>query len=62
MDRCLQLSESPGIGRKREELAQGLRSSVVGNYLIFYRAIEDGIEIVRVISGHRDIEALFESS
>jgi len=28
-------------------------------YLIFYRPIEDGIEIVRVIHSSRDIAALF---
>jgi toxin ParE1/3/4 len=27
----------------------------VGNYLIFYRPISDGIEIVRVLHGARDI-------
>jgi toxin ParE1/3/4 len=29
------------------------------NYLIFYRPIEDGIEIVRVLHGARDLERLF---
>ncbi|MGH9438287.1 MAG: type II toxin-antitoxin system RelE/ParE family toxin, partial [Terriglobia bacterium] len=30
-------------------------------YLIFYRPIRDGIEVVRVIHGARDIPALFET-
>ena len=30
-------------------------------YVIFYRPIEDGIEVVRVLHGARDIEALFEA-
>jgi toxin ParE1/3/4 len=29
------------------------------DYLIFYHPIEDGIEILRVVSGYRDLEALF---
>jgi toxin ParE1/3/4 len=30
------------------------------NHLIFYRPIEHGIEVVRVLHGARDIEAVFE--
>jgi toxin ParE1/3/4 len=30
------------------------------NYLIFYREREDGVEIVRVLHGARDIEAVFD--
>lgn len=35
-----------------------LRSSPVGNYLIFYRPLPDGIEILRVLHGARDIAAI----
>jgi len=58
-ERCHLLAENPRIGRSRPGLASGLRSFPVGNYLIFYVPIENGIEIVRVVSGSRDIEALF---
>jgi toxin ParE1/3/4 len=30
------------------------------NYIIFYRLINDGIEIMRVIRGDRDLEAIFD--
>ena len=30
------------------------------NFLIFYRPIEDGIEVIRVLHGAREIERLFE--
>jgi len=36
-----------------------LRGFSVGNYLIFYRQIENGIEVERVLSGYRDFNALF---
>jgi toxin ParE1/3/4 len=29
------------------------------NHLVFYRATDDGVDIVRVLHGARDIEALF---
>lgn len=56
------LAETPGVGPKRPELSRGLQSFPVGNYLVFYHQIEDGIEIVRVLSGHRDLPPLFTSS
>jgi len=31
------------------------------NYLIFYRPTASGIEIVRIVSGYRDLEVLFSS-
>jgi len=58
-ERCRLLAENPLMGRSRPELAPGLRSFPVGNYIIFYNPIEGGIEIVRVVSGARNIDALF---
>ena len=49
------ISTSPGVGRKVEELAPNLRSFPVGNYLIFYRPMADGIELIRILHGARDI-------
>ena len=54
------LAEQPMLGRSREELARGLRSLSFGRYVIFYEAIPDGIAIVRVLHGARDLGPLFE--
>jgi toxin ParE1/3/4 len=57
---------NPGIGRERrfrEPSLQGIRAWVlVGfeNYLLFYRPLANGIEIVRLLHGARDLEGLFE--
>jgi len=59
--KCQLLAESPRIGRSRAELGPGLRSFPIGNYLIFYRSVHDGIEVVRILSGYRDLDALFDS-
>ncbi|MBD1924238.1 type II toxin-antitoxin system RelE/ParE family toxin [Microcoleus sp. FACHB-831] len=45
--KCKTLANFPDIGR-------------VDDYLIFCRPIEGGIEILRVVSGYRDLEALFQ--
>jgi len=49
------LASSPGMGRKTEELAPNLRSFPIGSYLIFCRPIEDGIQLIRVLHGARDV-------
>ena len=54
-----QLAQFPKMGRRRHELSPSLRSFPFQIYLIFYREIEGGVEIARVISGYRDLEALF---
>ena len=60
IDRKFQaLAGRPNMGRQRDELAEGLRSFPVGRYVIFYRVLPDGIEVVRVLHGARDLDAVF---
>lgn len=47
------------INGKCNNLAS-LRSFPVDDYLIFYRPIETGIEVLRVVSSYRDLDALFD--
>ncbi|WP_066380652.1 type II toxin-antitoxin system RelE/ParE family toxin [Anabaena sp. CA = ATCC 33047] len=56
------LASNPGMGRKRDSLVPNLRSFPVGNYLIFYRPINQGIEVIRILHGARDIPSLFEDA
>lgn len=58
-ERCWALADFPNMGVSRDELRAGLRSQSIGNYLIFYFPLEDGVDIVRVLHGSRDIESLF---
>ncbi|MBD2311038.1 type II toxin-antitoxin system RelE/ParE family toxin [Desertifilum sp. FACHB-1129] len=53
------IARSPGVGRKRDELLPGLQSFPIGNYVVFYQEIPDGIDVIRVLRGSRDIEAIF---
>ena len=59
-DEFTTLSRYPRMGRSRPELAPELRSFPVGNYIIFGRPIENGIEVMRVLSTRRDIDTLFQ--
>jgi toxin ParE1/3/4 len=58
-DTFRRLATQPLMGRARGELAQGLRSFPNGRYVIFYAALDDGIDVVRVLHGARDIDAAF---
>ena len=51
------LAQNPLAGRARSDLASKLRSFPVGSYVIFYVPASDGIEVVRVMNGRRDIDA-----
>ena len=56
---CHILAEQPLMGQPRPELAADLRSFSVGNYVIYFRPLDNGIELQRVLSGARDVDALF---
>jgi toxin ParE1/3/4 len=51
----------PGMGQSRDELRPGLRSFVVSPYFVFYRPVEDTIEVLRILHGARDIGSTIES-
>jgi toxin ParE1/3/4 len=53
------LADQPQLGPARPDIAEECRYFPVGNYLILYRIIPDGIEVVRVVQGSRRLENLF---
>ena len=48
------LAESPGIGRRCDEIAAGVRCFPAGKYLIYYRKARGSVEILHVFHGARD--------
>ena len=59
-DRFVLLTRFPRMGRRRDEdLRPGLRSFVVGEYVIIYRLEDEEGLILHVIRGSRDLKALF---
>ncbi len=58
-EKCRLLARFPDMGTIRDDLSAGLRIFSVAKYAIVYRARTDDILIVRVLSGHRDIDSLF---
>ncbi|MCY7386165.1 MAG: type II toxin-antitoxin system RelE/ParE family toxin [Microcoleus sp. CAN_BIN18] len=58
-DKCQTLSKFPSMGRNRDESIENVRSFPIDDYLIFYNPIETEIEVLRVVSGYRDLENFF---
>jgi toxin ParE1/3/4 len=56
------LAENPGIGENRDDFSKGIRSFPVEqyrHYLVFYRPLRDGIIVMRVLHGARDLPRHF---
>jgi toxin ParE1/3/4 len=47
------------LGRPREELGAGLRSLPSGAHVIFYRDMDDCIEVVRILHASMDVRGQF---
>ena len=57
-DRLGGLARQPAMGRARDELADQLRSFPIGRYVAYYVPLADGIDLVRMLHGSRDISEL----
>jgi toxin ParE1/3/4 len=57
-ERCFRLAKLPGtLGRARPELRKDIRNLPYSGYVIFSRCVEDRLEIVNILEGHRDIDS-----
>lgn len=53
------LAHAPHIGTQKDEYIKDIHQFPFGNYLIFYFPLKNGIEIIRVLHGARDLPDLF---
>lgn len=54
--KCQYLARFPYIGKSYAFISEDLRGTPLMGYIIFYQVVDEGIEILRVISGYRNIE------
>jgi toxin ParE1/3/4 len=52
------LKDHPHIGTARDDIAKGMRLFPVGNYLILFRSLDHGVDIVRYVHGARQLRGL----
>ncbi len=53
------IADNPLLGAARADIAPELRYHPIGHYLLLYRIVSGGIEVVRVVHGARDLLNLF---
>jgi toxin ParE1/3/4 len=54
------LAKNPYMGEAVDHLHPGLRRFTVGNYLLFFEPIDDGIRLLRVVHAARKLDDLFD--
>ena len=52
---CGVLVDHPQIGRARPEIGEGARMLVINRWLALYRLTNDGVQVVCVVHGARDL-------
>ncbi|WP_375470153.1 type II toxin-antitoxin system RelE/ParE family toxin [uncultured Nostoc sp.] len=57
--KCQNLANFPSMGRSYAHIKPSLRGLPLDGYVILYQVLDDGVEILRVVSGNRDLESLF---
>jgi toxin ParE1/3/4 len=58
--RCQERAAFPLLGERQDHLLPHLRRLIVGPYLVFYFPTGDGLSVLRILHGRRDIDRLFE--
>ena len=57
--RCLRIAEFPHAGPPRPQWGEGIRIAIHGKYVIVYRVRDETVQVLRVVHGARDLDALF---
>jgi len=57
--KCQNIASFPNMGRTYAHIKPSLRGLPLDGYVILYQVLDDGVEILRVVSGYRDLESLF---
>ena len=57
--KCRYLTQFPMMGRSYRKIRSYLRGLPMKNHIIFYRVLNDGLEIMRVVPANRYLEAIF---
>ncbi|MHC5613512.1 MAG: type II toxin-antitoxin system RelE/ParE family toxin [Nostoc sp.] len=61
-NKCQNLAVFPNMGRSYAYIKPSLRGLPLDGYVILYQMIDDGVKILRVVSGRQDLESLFAES
>ena len=60
-DKCSSYARQPQMGSLRPDLGSDVRCFPVAGYVVIYRPLPDGILVLIVVHGARDIPAVFRN-
>lgn len=55
---CSHLRDHPNLGPARPQIGENARALIIDRWLALYKVEPDGVQIVRVVDGARDLEQL----
>ena len=58
--KCVKLVRFPQMGKNYTVIRPLLRGIPLDGYIIFYEATDDGITVLRVVSGKQNLDTLFD--
>jgi toxin ParE1/3/4 len=58
-NKCQQLALFPYLGCSYNHIKPFLRGLPLDGYIIFYRVMNETVEILRIVNGRQDLDALF---
>ncbi len=56
-NQCRKIASAPMSYKCRPEFGESIRSCAFGRYVIFYKAEDDGVLIIRILNGAMNISA-----
>jgi toxin ParE1/3/4 len=56
--RCKSYAHQSSLGESRPELGRHVRCFSVEKFVVYYKPVTEGIELIRVLHGARDIQQL----
>ena len=56
-NQCRKIASAPSTYKCRPEFGESIRSCAFGRYVIFYKAEDEGVLIIRILHGAMDIAA-----
>ncbi|NEO56465.1 MAG: type II toxin-antitoxin system RelE/ParE family toxin [Okeania sp. SIO3B5] len=57
--KCKLFANFPKMGKSYSQIRPSLRGFLVKDYIIFYYPHDEGIVILRIVSGYRNLDTLF---
>jgi toxin ParE1/3/4 len=60
-EQCLRFAKFPLSGKRYDRFKPNLREFIIKSYIVFYTIDSENITVIKIVSGYRDLAAIFRS-